>query len=53
MYVFRTLNAVRELTENWITEYNEERPHDGLNNLTPWEYLIMHEMDETYNYECN
>lgn len=26
MYVFKTLNGVRELTENWMTEYNEERP---------------------------
>ena len=26
MYVFKTLSGVRELTENWIREYNEERP---------------------------
>ena len=38
MYVFRTLNEVREITENWIREYNEERPHDALNDLTPWEF---------------
>ena len=31
MYVFKTLNDVRELTEDWIREYNEERPHDALN----------------------
>ena len=37
MYVFRTLNEVREITENWIREYNEERPHDGLDDLTPIE----------------
>jgi len=53
MYVFRTLNEVRDLTENWITEYNEERPHDALNDLTPWEYLTMHEKAETSNYGCN
>jgi len=39
MYVFKTLNEVRELTDNWIREYNEERPHDSLEDLTPIEYL--------------
>jgi putative transposase len=53
MYVFKTLNEVRELTENWIKEYNEERPHDALNDLTPWEYLSKHEQAETSNYGCN
>lgn len=24
MYMFKTLNEVRELMENWIQEYNEE-----------------------------
>lgn len=40
MYAFRNLQEVRELTENWIKEYNEERPHDSLNDLTPWEYMV-------------
>ena len=39
MYVFRTLAEVREITENWINEYNEERPHDSLGDLTPYEYM--------------
>ena len=30
MYVFKTLNDVREITDNWIREYNQERPHDHL-----------------------
>jgi putative transposase len=41
MYVFRTLNEVREITENWIREYDEERPHESLGNVTPSEYLAM------------
>jgi len=40
MYVFRTLNEVREQTETWIKEYNEERPHDSLRDLTPREFLL-------------
>ncbi len=35
MYVFRSLDEVREQTERWVKEYNEERPHESLGNLTP------------------
>ena len=52
MYVFRSLNEVRERTENWIREYNEERPHDSSNDLTPWEYLANHELLENTNLGC-
>ena len=40
MYAFRRLSEVREITNNWIREYNEERPHDSLGDLTPREYLM-------------
>jgi putative transposase len=53
MYVFRTLNEVRELTENWMREYNEERPHDSLEDLTPWEYLAKHDAAENSNLGCH
>lgn len=53
MYVFRTLNEVRELTENWIREYNDERPHRSLNHLTPWEYLAKSEQPENSNLGCH
>jgi putative transposase len=39
MYAFRRLSEVREITDNWVMEYNEERPHDSLGDLTPREYL--------------
>ena len=42
MYVFNTLTEVRDITERWIREYNDERPHDSLGDLTPWEYLAKH-----------
>lgn len=47
------MNEVRELTENWMKEYNEERRHDVLNELNPWEYLMKHEQPETSNYGRN
>ena len=42
----KTLNEVRELTDNWIREYNEERPHDSLEDLTPIEYLSKYQPAE-------
>ena len=39
MYVFSRLSEVRDLTEKWLKEYNEERPHESLDNMTPVEYL--------------
>lgn len=41
-YLFRTLNEVRDVTERWLLEYNCERPHESLNNLTPEEYRLQH-----------
>lgn len=45
-YLFRTLNEAREIMERWLTEYNSERPHESLNNLTPEEYRLMAENPE-------
>ena len=27
------------MTDDWITLYNTERPYNGLNDMTPIEYL--------------
>lgn len=45
-YLFRTLNEAREIMERWLNEYNSERPHESLNNLTPEEYRLMAEKPE-------
>ncbi|WP_152530826.1 IS3 family transposase [Sediminibacterium sp. C3] len=39
-YLFFDLNEVRLLTEEWIEEYNNHRPHESLNNLTPTEWKL-------------
>ncbi|NCF64092.1 MAG: transposase, partial [Gammaproteobacteria bacterium] len=36
-YLFTSLDHVREATWLWMIEYNEERPHDALSDLTPQE----------------
>ena len=33
--IFGSLEEVRDLTHQWITCYNDERPHDALGNLPP------------------
>ena len=36
-YLFFNLSEVREHTQEWMDEYNNNRPHEGLGNLTPTE----------------
>lgn len=40
MYVFKNLTEVKEITDVWIKEYNEERPHQALNSMTPVQYRL-------------
>ena len=49
MYVFRTLEEVRERTEVWKNDYNEALPHDALGDLTSVEYRVLHH-PETSSY---
>ena len=39
-YVFETLDDVRRMTADWLARYNELRPHESLNNLSPRQYLV-------------
>ena len=34
-YVFESLDQVREISAEWIREYNEERPHDTWDGMPP------------------
>ncbi len=37
-HLFACIDDVREATWWWMVEYNEQRPHDSLGDLTPAEY---------------
>jgi len=37
-YIFRTINEVRQMTDQWNEYYNNDRPHESLDNMTPMEY---------------
>jgi putative transposase len=43
LYIFSRLSEVREITDRWLRQYNEERPHQALGNLTPAEYLAIND----------
>lgn len=40
-YLFDSLREVEEITEQWITVYNNQRPHEALNNLAPSVFANM------------
>jgi len=39
MYLFRNISDIQTITDEWLKEYNGERPHESLGNLTPWGYM--------------
>ena len=41
-FLFERIPQVRELTEEWISIYNRQRPHDSLNGLTPERFLLKY-----------
>lgn len=49
MFVFQSLDEVRQQTEQWLKEYNEERPHDALGDMTPREFLLTHKPEISIN----
>lgn len=38
LYVFNSLDEVRKVTEAFVREYNEERPHESLGDMPPVEF---------------
>lgn len=45
-HLFFSLEDANEKLEQWRLEYNTDRPHSSLNNLTPKEYANQHQQNE-------
>jgi putative transposase len=41
-----TLGEFLRAAETWINFYNQERPHEGLDNLSPLHYAQHHELED-------
>jgi putative transposase len=41
-YLFYSLNEVRQMCEEWRTDYNTERPHKALGYMSPIAYQEKH-----------
>lgn len=48
LYLFDDLDQVRETTYWWMIEYNENRSHDSLGDLTPAEYMLEKAGNSTF-----
>ena len=38
-YLFDNIRQVQEITEQWLYEYNENRPHEALGNILPTQFM--------------
>ena len=50
VWLFSSLEQVREKTWRFLLEYNEERPHDSLGDLTPLERYNQHARNSTFEW---
>ncbi len=41
-FQFNTINEVQQLSNAWIWDYNNNRPHESLSNHTPVEFLLKY-----------
>jgi putative transposase len=40
-YVFKSLKEIRNISGEWMYDYNYNKPHKSLNNKTPMEYKLQ------------
>ena len=42
MYLFNSITEVRNITKNWLEDYNHNRPHESLAHTAPVEFARCH-----------
>jgi putative transposase len=50
-YAFDSIEQVREVTEAWLPEYNEERPHDSLGRVPPLMFMPRRKSPAESSYQ--
>jgi putative transposase len=45
-HVFVSLQSAQQIIETWRQDYNSERPHSSLNDLTPEEFVVAFNQDQ-------
>ena len=50
-YLFESIREAQEITEAWLRDYNENRPHDSLGRIPPTRYLRRPPNPEKSSYE--
>lgn len=48
-WVFRSIAEVQEISDQWLDDYNDNRPHDGLGGIPPAQYLPRPKTAESSN----
>ncbi len=43
--LYHTFGEFLRAAEDWINFYNQERPHEGLDNLSPLQYAQQHGLE--------
>jgi putative transposase len=52
-YVFSSLEEVRVTTEEWLRDYNTERPHDSLGRVPPLTFLPRRSSIREYSFNLS
>jgi putative transposase len=45
-----SVKGAQEKIETWRQDYNHFRPHSSLNNMTPFEYAVLHQNNSPNNF---